>query len=122
MSVNGYTKYITSDTDPKGLLVESKCPSNVRAMANYNWIKNIHGIKTDSLYHGKMKMYKFLKGREWDYFAYPAMEYPEWAEKFAPIDRNKMFNDYVIEPLNRIIQPAGLPSINADGSLQFTLF
>lgn len=121
MSVNGYTKYIESDSDPKGLIVAPKCPSNVRAMANYNWIRNVHNIKAEGLYHGKMKMYKFLRGREWDYFAYPAMEYPEWATKFAPIDRNKMFQDYVIEPLNRIIQPAGLPAINADGSLQFTL-
>lgn len=121
MSVNGYTKYVVSDKDD--LIVKPKCPSNVRAMGNYNAIKNKHNIKCESLYSGKMKMYKFKIDKDnYDYFAYPAMEFPKWAEKYAPIDRNAMFQSYVIDPLNRIIEPSGYPTLNLDGSIQFSLF
>lgn len=121
MSVNGYTKYIISDKEK--LIVAAKCPPNVRAMANYNSIMYRHNIKGENLYSGKMKMYKFAIGRDnYDYFAYPALEYPKWAKTYAPVDRNKMFQDYVLDPLNRILEPAGLSQLNCDGSVQFNLF
>ena len=121
MSINGYTKYILRDDTQ--LAVAPKCPPQVRAMGNYNVIMNKNGIRGEHLYSGKMKMYKFRSGRDnYDYFAYPAMEYPTWAEKYAPIDRAKMFQDYVLDPLNRILEPAGFEQLNGDGSVQFSLF
>lgn len=121
MSINGYTKYILRDDTQ--LAVAPKCPPQVRAMGNYNVIMNKNGVHGEHLYSGKMKMYKFRSGRDnYDYFAYPAMEYPAWAEKYAPIDRAKMFQDYVLDPLNRILEPAGFEQLNGDGSVQFSLF
>ena len=62
------------------------------------------------------------KDHEWDYFAYEAMNYPKWAAQYAPVDRTHMFQKYVIDPLNRILVPSGLPRLNTDHSIQLSLF
>ena len=68
-------------------------------------------------------MYEYKVGRnEWDYFTYEAMNCPKWAEKYAPIDRTEMFQKYVLDPLNRILVPSGLPELNIDHSIQMSLF
>jgi hypothetical protein len=122
IKVNGYTKYIISDKG-KVLVVAPKCPSNVRGLGNYNRIKSLYGLSGDDIYSGKLKLYEYQTGfNEWDYFAYEAMNYPKWADKYAPVDRNHMFQKYVIDPLNRIIVPSGLPELNLDHSIQMTLF
>jgi len=122
IKVNGYTKYIISDKG-KALVVAPKCPSNVRGLGNYNRIKSLYGLSGDDIYSGKLKLYEYQTGfNEWDYFAYEAMNYPTWASKYAPVDRNHMFQKYVIDPLNRILVPSGLPELNLDHSIQMTLF
>jgi hypothetical protein len=50
------------------------------------------------------------------------MNCPKWAEKYAPIDRTEMFQKYVLDPLNRILIPSGLPELNIDHSIQMSLF
>lgn len=121
IKINGYKKYIIDDKGEK-LVVALKCPANVRALGNYNRIRNYYRLPGDEIYAGKMKQYEFRAGSEWDYFAYEAMNCPEWSQKYAPIDRMHMFQKYVLDPLNRIITPSGLPELNIDNSIQFSLF
>lgn len=122
IKVNGYKKYILNDKDSK-LVVAPKCPCNVRGLGNYNRIRNYYNLEGDEIYGGKLKQYEYRVGRhEWDYFSYEAMNFPDWAEKYAPIDREHMFQKYVIDPLNRILIPSGLPQLNLDHSIQMSLF
>lgn len=122
INVNGYKKYIIDDKG-QSLIVGPKCPSNVRGLGNYNRIRNYYKLPGDELYIGKMKQYEFKNGLgQWDYFSYEAMNYPEWGNKYAPIDRTQMFQKYVIDPINRILSPSGLPELNKDNSIQMSLF
>ena len=121
IGVNGYTKYIVNDRG-NALVIAPKCPVGVKALGNYNQIKNWNRLPGEDLYSGKMKLYEYRKGNEWDYFAYQAMGLPSWANKYAPVDRTQMFNKYVIIPLNRIIEPTGMPALTADGNIQMSLF
>ena len=135
MGVQGYTKYILYDTDPSGLKVADKCPSNVRALGNYNWIRNTKNLPGDPLYGGKMKWYCYAptgtakkKGKKvqlWDgieYFAFQSGSYPKWADTYAPVCRLVMFEKMMIDPFNRIIESSGLGKLSADGSIQMGLF
>lgn len=120
--VNNYKKYILNDTGDR-LIVAPKCPSNVRGLGNYNRIRTYYKLQGDAIYGGKLKMYEYKVGmNEWDYFTYEAMNCPKWAEKYAPIDRTEMFQKYVLDPLNRILIPSGLPQLNLDHSIQMSLF
>ena len=121
IKVNGYKKYILNDTG-SFLITAAKCPSNVRGLGNYNRIRNYYGLSGDAIYGGKLKQYEFRNGSDWDYFSYEAMALPEWADKYAPIDRAHMFQKYVLDPLNRILVPSGLQQLNNDGSIQMSLF
>lgn len=121
IKVNGYRKYILDDTREK-LMVASKCPANVRGLGNYNRMRNFYRLPGDELYAGKLKQYEYRVGQQWDYFSYEAMKCPSWAEKYAPIDRSHMFQKYVLDPLNRILTPAGLPELNIDNSIQLDIF
>lgn len=122
IKVNGYKKYILNDRDIK-LVVAPKCPSNVRGLGNYNRIRNYYNLEGDEIYGGKLKQYEYRVCRhEWDYFSYEAMNFPKWAEKYAPVDREHMFQKYVLDPLNRILIPSGLAQLNLDHSIQMSLF
>lgn len=122
VKVNAYKKYIINDSSPK-LVVGAHCPANARALANYNRIRNVYKLKGDGIYSGKVKMYEYRTGKnEWDYFAYEAMNYPEWASEYAKPDRDHMFQKYVLDPMNRILSPSGLPELNIDHSVQMSLF
>ena len=76
------------------------------------------------IYGGKLKLY-IIKGSNYTNrtgFAFMSGSYPEWAEKYAPVDRCDMFQKYVLDPLNRITDAANLPGLNIDGSIQISLF
>ena len=122
IKVNGYRKYILNDTGDH-LVVAPKCPSNVRGLGNYNRIRNYYNLPGDEIYGGKLKQYEYKTGRDkWEYFSYEAMNCPNWANEYAPIDRVHMFQKYVLDPLNRILVPSGLPKLNIDHSIQMNLF
>jgi len=121
IKVNGYKKYILNDTGA-ALITAPKCPSNVRGLGNYNRIRNYNRLSGDAIYGGKMKQYEFRVGTDWDYFSYEAMNCPSWAAKYAPIDRSHMFQKYVLDPLNRILEPSGLQKLSLDGSIQMDIF
>lgn len=124
MKVNNYTKYIEDDCGAS-LKVASKCPSNVRAAGNYNQIRNYHKLPGDPIYGGKVKWYKYkVPGsmNKIDYFAFQSMNYPEWADKYAPVCRKSMFEQFVLDPFNRITGPVGIPALEYDGNIQISLF
>ena len=129
VGVQGYTKYILDDTDPQGLKIAPKTPYNVRALGNYNWIRNVYNLPGDPLYGGKMKWYcyypkgfKSKKNAEPQYFAFQSRNYPEWAKEYAPISYEDMFTRTILAPFNRIMTAIGIGELRSDGSIQMSLF
>jgi DNA polymerase elongation subunit (family B) len=129
VGVQGYMKYIISDDDPKGLQIAPKTPYNVRALGNYNWIRNVYNLPGDPLYGGKMKWYcyypkgfKSKKNAEPQYFAFQSRNYPAWAKEYAPISYEDMFTRTILDPFNRIIEAIGIGELRSDGSIQMSLF
>lgn len=123
--VGNYTKYILCDNDPNGVVVASKCPYHVRALALRNWCIQVKKAQGELLYGGKMKIYPVKKTTKKDadnYFAFPDGGYPDWAEKYAPCDRHACFQKFFLDPLNRIIEPSGLKTIYRDGHISNGLF
>ena len=138
--VNGYTKYILTkeqasttrgsqasaiDTAGTVLYTAPKCPANVRALGNYNTIREAHHLEGDPIYGGKCKVYVYrLQGMTEDIpFAFQSKNYPKWAPKYAPINKNAMFKKYFLDPINRICQDSmGFVPFQIDGYRQMTLF
>lgn len=127
INVNNYTKYILDDNNQQSLIVGDKCPANVKALGNYNFIRNKYNLPGEPIYGGKMKVYMYYpKGSGQkaipQYFAFRSMDYPKWADQYAPVDRNIMFQHYVLDPFNRIIESNDIGILNIDGSIQMNLF
>lgn len=137
MKVNNYTKYVIDDNNPLALMVAPKCPANVKALGNYNRLRNIHNLSGDPLYGGKIKWYLYqpggtvnkkrkgkgsIKNDAYQYFGFQSTRYPKWADQYAPISRRAMFQQFMLDPFNRIINAIGLQSLNIDGSISMSLF
>lgn len=127
MKINGYKNYMICDNDPLGLKVKLKCPSNVKAAGNYNRIRQIHNLPGDPIRGGKVKYYLYiadstLNSKKLEYFAYQAKNYPKWADKYAPIAKGPMFEKFMLDPFNRIIEAIGIGKLKLDGSVQLELF
>lgn len=127
VGVQNYTKYIESDTDPNGLKVAPKCPYNVRALGNYNWIRNKYRLPGDPLYGGKMKWYIYQPigstgAKQQTYFAFQSKNCPEWASTYAPVCKAAMFQQFMLDPFNRILTAIGIGELKLDGSIQMSLF
>ncbi len=123
VGLSNYSKYIISDTG-RVLECEKGTPYQVRAAGNYNWLKNKYSLPGDPLKTGKVKWYKMRRldgSHTIEFFAYPAGDYPDWADKYAPIARDEQFRQMVLEPLNRIITAIGMPELRIDGSVQMSL-
>ena len=126
--VNGYDKYIADDTNPRCLQVNPKCPFNVRALGTYNWIRQTKGLPGEPWYGGsKFKWYMFYPhgaSRKTDpsYFAFQRGKYPKWANEYAPINKELMFERFMIDPFNRILEAIGYQQLNSDGSIEMNLF
>lgn len=125
LKINGYTQKIIQDTDPNGFQTVTGASFNVKALAMYNWLNNVHHLGSEPIYGGKMKYYT-IKGsskKNGDtYFAYEGTKYPKWANEYAPCDRKRMYDKFVLDPINRILGSAGLPLLRVDGSIQVSLF
>lgn len=124
MSVNGYHVYVVSDDGVSPELMP-KCPPQVRALATYNNIIKKNHLRDEPVYGGKMKMYiiKTLQRTKVNqFFAYQSRNLPEWSQKYAPIDRAKMFNAQILDPFNRILTAIGYSNLEPDGNIQMDLF
>lgn len=129
ISVNGYTKYIKSDNDPRtGVQEEKGCPFAVRGLAYYNWLRQTKGLLGDPLYGGKMKYYivksqNTRKKSDKDViFTFQPSALPKWAEQYAPCDRLALFQKCVLDPFNRILSAIGEKQLRADGYIETSLF
>lgn len=125
LRVNGYLQKVVQDTDPNGFTTVPKAPFNVKALAMYNWLNNIHHLGSEPIYGGKLKYYTMKGSSEKNgdiYFAYEGTKHPKWAEKYAPIDPRRMYQKFVLDPINRILSSASMPLLRADGSIQLDLF
>ena len=126
-NINGYMSRIVSDDDPntQGPVTAKGAAYGVKALAMYNWIVNTKHLQDANIYGGKMKIYT-IKGssiKNGDiYFAYEGTKYPKWADQYAPIDRRRMYQKFVLDPVNRLLSSANMPILNLDGSIQMSLF
>lgn len=136
VKVNNYMKYIKDDTgdrivyntvDPRTGTTVKAVPWNARALATYNQIRNYHNLSGEPIYGGLVKWYIIKdnnksKDAQVHYFAYQAANLPKWSQFYAPIDRSAMFQQTVLDPINRILESNKMPLLNKDGSLQISLF
>lgn len=129
-SVNGYTKYILDDSGNGDFVVASKCPAHVRGLGLYNYLRNKYNLKGDPIYGGKCRVFltkqtpEFKKGTP---FTFLPKECPDWVfdkNSKVPIDKLRMFEKCVIDPINRILRPIGLPEVSAyeNQGVQLSLF
>lgn len=145
-SVNGYFNYVLND-DPgkkgegtKANLPEfaPKTPAHVRGLAMYNWFRQIYlntGQYTiqeagSPVYGGKCRVY-LSKGTsklpKHTPFTFVPKSCPQWAldkDSPVPIDKLKMFEKCVIDPINRILKPIGMDMLSAyeNQGVQLSLF
>lgn len=127
VKVNGYKKYIKSDNEDviKYNPVRA-CPWNTRALATYNWLRNKYKLSGEAIQGGLVKWYicnlNGMKSRETEYFAFHAANLPKWSQDYAPIDRAAMFQQTVLDPINRMLAANKIPLLNIDGYIQMSLF
>ena len=124
LKINNYASKVISDRDGKGPVCKPAASFNVKALALYNWLNNTHKLGSEPIYGGKMKYYivKTQNPKDNTYFAYEGTKYPQWANQYAPIDRVAMYQDVVLNPINRLLESANLPLLRIDGNIQMSLF
>lgn len=125
VKINNYNKYVWS-TDKEHIVWRptNSIPWNVRALANYNHLREYHKLPGDPIYGGKCSWYITTnsKRNNTDYFAFTSRAWPTWAKKYANINRTAMFDQTVLDPINRIMTTIGLNRLNVDGCMQIELF
>ena len=115
--IGDYNKFVVNDTNEFELA--KGCPIHVRAGGHHNYLinnskhkNNYDMIKTSD----KIRWY-YAADQFCDVFGYLPGEYPY---QIAPkIDMERQFEMFILEPLNRIIIPSGMPRLNR--SLAYTL-
>jgi hypothetical protein len=117
-SISEYNKFILNDQD--SFEMKGGCPIHVRAGGYHNYLLN-QNKKLKGKYEligsgNKIKWYH-AKDQFCDVFAYKAGNYP--TEFAPPMDLEAQFQKTILDPLNRIIVPAGLPALHP--SLAYTI-
>ena len=125
VKINNYSKYVWS-TDKEHIVWRptNSIPWNVRALANYNHLREYYKLPGEPIYGGKCSWYITTnsKRNNTDYFAFTSRAWPAWAKKYADINRVAMFDQTVLDPINRIMTTIGLNRLNVDGCMQIELF
>lgn len=110
--LNKYDNYVMNDNQEVVLL--SGTPQNIRASANYNFIRNQPQNKEyqstySALKNGtKIQVYHIID-KNMGVFAFPNGEYPP----FAPdMDVDKQFDTVILSPLNIVFSALGLDKID----------
>lgn len=118
VGIGAYKKYIIDDKDQ--FITEKGCPVSVKAIGLYNHLAHKNG--QDNLYviSGKIKYYNIrLSPKTTSFFGFPAGELPEWAPK---MDKKLQWEKTIVEPINRFLEVMDFPKMNAENTLQMTLF
>lgn len=120
-SISDYRKFVLNDQD--SLELKSGCPIHVRAGGYYNYLLN-----QNPKYKGKYQLIQGGDKIKWyhaddsfcEVFAYKVGDYPA---EFAPkMNFEVQFQKTILDPLNRIIVPAGLPALNPSLAYTVSLF
>lgn len=109
-SVSNYKKYILNDQTE--FQVNSGCPIHVRAAGYYNYLLNNseHKTKYQLITSGQKIRFYHADDSFCNIFAYVAGDFPY---EFAPeMNHELQFEKFILEPLNRILVPSGLPRLN----------
>ena len=125
VKINNYDKYVLDDTGAKVKWKPVRSiPWNVRALAQYNQIRQYRNLPGEPIYGGKCSWYITTNSNKenTDYFAFTSHNWPSWAEKYANINKPMMFAQTVLDPINRILTTISLNELHEDGSLQIDLF
>jgi hypothetical protein len=118
--ISDYKKFVLNDIDSMEL--NKGCPIHVRAGAFHNYLLNQNKLK------GKYELITAGTKVKWyhsqddfcNVFAYRPGSFPM---EFAPkMDIEKQFQASILDPLNRIIVPAGLPALNPSLAYTVSLF
>lgn len=116
--ISDYNKFIINDQDR--LELKSGCPIHVRAGGYHNFLLNQEGKlkgKYELITGGTKVKWYHSSDQFCDVFAYKAGNYPI---EFAPkMDLEVQFQKTILDPLNRVIVPAGLPPLHP--SLAYTV-
>jgi len=115
--IGDYRKFIVNDTNE--FEIAKGCPIHVRSGGYHNYLinnskhkNNYELVKTSD----KIRWY-YAADQFCDVFGYLPGSYPY---QVAPkIDIERQFEMFILEPLNRIIIPSGMPRLNR--SLAYTL-
>ena len=120
-SISNYRKFVLNDQD--SLDLQSGCPIHVRAGAFHNYLLN-QNTKLKGRYQliqggDKVKWYHCDDPFQ-TVFAYKVGSYP--AEIAPKMNYDMQFQKTVLDPLNRIIVPAGLPALSPSLAYTVSLF
>jgi hypothetical protein len=118
--ISDYRKFVLNDTEKFEL--SSGCPIHVRAGGYHNYLLNQNGMKGKYELIGAGGKVKWYHAQDdfCNVFAYKPGNFPV---EFAPkINIEQQFQATIIDPLNRIIVPAGLPPLNPSLAYTVSLF
>jgi len=118
--VGDYNKFIINDTNE--FEIDKGCPIHVRAGAYHNYLVNNSKYKSnfDMIKTGDKIRWYYASDQFCDVFGYLPGEYPY---AIAPkIDIERQFEMFILEPLNRIIIPSGMPRLNRSLAYTISLF
>lgn len=118
--ISDYRKFIINDTEE--LSLNKGCPIHVRAAGYYNYLLQQNGLKGKYELIGAGRKVKWYHSQDdfCNVFAYNPGEFPV---EFAPkIDIERQFQASIIDPLNRILVPAGMPPLNPSLAYTMSLF
>lgn len=110
--LNKYDNYVMNDMHEIVLL--SGTPQNIRASANYNFVRNQEVNKEyqstySSLKNGSKIQVYHIQNKAMGVFAFPNGEFPP----FAPdMDVDKQFDTVILSPLNIVFSALGLDKID----------
>ena len=115
--ISDYRKFVLDDVE--SMTLNKGCPIHVRAGAYHNYLLQQNGLK------GKYELITSGNKVKWfhsqdefcDVFAYKAGNFPM---EFSPkMNIERQFQATILDPLNRIVVPAGFPPLNP--SLAYTI-
>lgn len=118
--IGDYNKFIVNDTNE--FEIAKGCPIHVRAGAYHNYLINNskHKNNFDMIKTGDKIRWYYAADQFCDVFGYLPGEYPY---QVAPkIDIERQFEMFILEPLNRIIIPSGMPRLNRSLAYTISLF
>lgn len=119
-SIGNYAKGILNDREE--FQIGKGCPIHVRGAGYHNFLLNNSKLKGkyELVRTGDKARYYYAKDSFCDVFSYLPGEYPY---EFAPeIDYERQFEQFILQPLNRIIVSTGVNPLNRDLVYTTSLF